>query len=86
MTAKHLCHANNTKRDRIPEYGANKVRHKISKNIQNKQITRQKSFILCESCFWCASLLYMNENEISISSSLKCPNCYNNTVELLSLF
>ena len=59
------------------------VKYGTSRNIQG--FLSQKGFLLCESCFWCASLLYRVEDNIKIPPFLQCPNCYNSKVELLPL-
>jgi predicted Zn-ribbon and HTH transcriptional regulator len=41
---------------------------------------KQIDFLLCRSCFWCASRLLGNINIIS-----KCPICYNEGIESLPL-
>jgi hypothetical protein len=38
-----------------------------------KELSKQIHFLLCESCFWCAS--YISSKSISIA---KCPNCHSN--------
>jgi hypothetical protein len=52
---------------------------------QGKQVLSQRSFLLCESCFWCASWLLGIDNRIKVLPFLQCPNCYNNSVKLLPL-
>jgi hypothetical protein len=39
---------------------------------------KQVDFLLCPSCFWCAS--YFNFGELSI---IRCPMCHNNHMEQL---
>jgi hypothetical protein len=39
---------------------------------------KQVDFLLCPSCFWCAS--YFNFSELSI---VKCPVCHNSRIEQL---
>lgn len=86
MNAKDLWrYANDADIYRITEYRVSKVGREISKNAQSRQFVRQKGFLVCEACFWCASL-YLNEDKIKVSSSLQCPNCYNKRVELLPIF
>jgi hypothetical protein len=46
----------------------------------NKELSKQIHFMICESCFWCAS--YISPKSISIA---KCPNCYNNKIEWLPI-
>ena len=46
---------------------------KISNNV-NKRV----DFLLCPSCFWCAS--YFNFDELSV---IRCPLCHNNHMEQL---
>ena len=51
----------------------NETRHGIPYS-SNKRI----DFLLCQSCFWCAS--YFNFNELSIIS---CPLCHSDHIEQL---
>jgi hypothetical protein len=53
--------------------GDSKTIGKVSNDI-NKQI----DFLLCPSCFWCAS--YFNFGEMTIIS---CPICHNNHIDQL---
>jgi hypothetical protein len=46
----------------------------------NKELSKQIHFMICESCFWCAS--YISSKSISIA---KCPNCYNNKIEWMPI-
>lgn len=41
---------------------------------------KQIDFLLCPSCFWCAS--YFNMGKLSI---VNCPNCYNNDIQQLPI-
>ena len=45
-----------------------------------KELSRQIHFLLCESCFWCASDI--SSKNISIA---KCPNCYSNKIEWMPI-
>jgi predicted RNA-binding Zn-ribbon protein involved in translation (DUF1610 family) len=45
-----------------------------------KELSKQIHFLLCESCFWCAS--YLSSKSVSV---VKCPNCYNNKIERLPI-
>jgi hypothetical protein len=57
----------------------------IDSSIDNQGKLGQRSFLLCESCFWCASWLLGIDNRIKVLPFLQCPNCYNNSVKLLPL-
>src|SRR5215213_8085760 len=41
-------------------------------NEKKRIITKQRHFLLCESCFWCASSIYL------LSMNWICPVCNNN--------
>jgi Zn finger protein HypA/HybF involved in hydrogenase expression len=41
-------------------------------NEKKRIITKQRHFLLCESCFWCASSIYL------LSMDWICPVCSNN--------
>jgi hypothetical protein len=45
-----------------------------------KELSKQIHFLLCESCFWCASYIY--SKSVSIA---KCPNCYSNKIEWMPI-
>ena len=88
MNAKGLYqHANRVKAESSEhEDGNRRVECNISRNIEGELLPSQKSFIICESCFWCASLIYgVEEENTGVSHSLQCPNCYNGKIESLPL-
>ena len=78
-------YADNAKTHENSKYNKSEVRYITSRNTQAKQFQSQKGFLLCKSCFWCASSLYLMDDRIKVSLFLQCPNCYNNKVELLPL-
>src|ERR687898_1210642 len=87
MNAKDLYqYANNTKTHKNSKYNKSVVRYFTSRKTQGKQFLSQKGFLLCRSCFWCASSLYLIDDRIKVSPFLQCPSCYNNRVELLPLY
>ena len=45
-----------------------------------KENSRQIHFLLCESCFWCAS--YLSAKSVSVA---KCPICYSNKMEWMPI-
>jgi hypothetical protein len=46
-----------------------------------KQHSKQIHFLLCESCFWCATS-YLSPKSVSVA---KCPNCYNNKIKWMPI-
>jgi hypothetical protein len=46
----------------------------------NKQLSKLIRFMICESCFWCASCI--SSKSISIA---KCSNCCNNKIEWMPI-
>jgi hypothetical protein len=44
-------------------------------------------FLICESCFWCASLLRSNDNNNNNNTTITkyCPSCNNNRVESIPI-
>ena len=51
-------------------------RHTNTNKLSNEKkriITKQRHFLLCESCFWCASSIYL------VSMDWICPVCNNNS-------
>jgi hypothetical protein len=56
---------------------------------------KQIHFLICESCFWCASLLRSNNNNNYTTADITtnndniitkhCPNCSNNRVESIPI-
>jgi hypothetical protein len=61
--------AANTTDDTVYHYHTNT--NKLS-NEKKRIITKQRHFLLCESCFWCASSIYL------VSMDWICPVCSNN--------
>ena len=49
-------------------------------NYEKKRIIKKKYFLLCESCFWCASSIYIDSSINRI-----CPVCNNINVESISI-
>ncbi|MFL6379248.1 MAG: hypothetical protein ACJ72R_17560 [Nitrososphaeraceae archaeon] len=45
-----------------------------------KELSKRIHFLLCESCFWCAS--YISSKSVSVA---KCPNCNNNKIEWMPI-
>ena len=89
MNAGNLCHCTNLADYTNSEYIRGDVKGSISIDSsiddQGKHSLSQRSFLLCESCFWCASWLFGIDNRIKVLPFLQCPNCYNNSVKLLPL-
>jgi hypothetical protein len=58
------------------------LRSKVDNNDidDKKEVSRQTHFLLCQSCFWCAS--YLSSKSVSIA---KCPNCYNNRIQWMPI-
>jgi hypothetical protein len=48
--------------------------------IGNRKNANQAYFVLCGSCFWCASLLNTRNNRIGV-----CPSCQSRGVESLPI-
>jgi hypothetical protein len=46
-----------------------------------KELSKQIHFLLCESCFWCATS-YLSPKNVSVA---KCPNCYNNKIKWMPI-
>ena len=88
MNAKNLYHYTNlaeTHSEYTKGDGKDSIAINSSIDNQGKRSLSQRSFLLCESCFWCASSLYRINNRIEVPP-LECPNCYNKSVELLPLY
>src|SRR5919198_3827962 len=52
-------------------------------NNNNACKGKEIHFLICESCFWCASRLNRIEDEAI--STTKCPSCSNNKVESIPI-
>ena len=50
-------------------------------NKQNKTLSMRKQFMLCNSCFWCASSDVHTDNIFT----KKCPVCQNRRIEFLPI-
>ena len=55
----------------------------LNNNNNNTCKGKEIHFLICQSCFWCASRLNSIEDE-AISTS-KCPSCSNNRVESIPI-
>ena len=51
-------------------------------NGQSIEVTKQKNFMICELCLWCASS-YSHSYRTNVA--VKCPNCKDGTIELLPI-
>lgn len=51
-------------------------------NGQSNEVTRQKNFMICELCLWCASSYF---HSYRTNVAVKCPNCKDGTIELLPI-
>ena len=88
MNAKNLYHYTNlaeTHSEYTKGDGKDSIAINSSIDNQGKRSLSQRSFLLCGSCFWCASSLYRINNRIEVPP-LECPNCYDKSVELLPLY
>jgi len=47
----------------------------------NLDYDKKTDFMLCESCFWCATS-YLSSKSVSV---VKCPNCYNNKIKRMPI-
>src|SRR5215204_394623 len=74
-------YANDTKTHKNSEYNKSIVRYFTSRKTQGKQFLSPKGFLLCRSCFWCASSLYLIDDRIKVPPFLQCPSCHNDGVE-----
>lgn len=52
-----------------------------SNHTTNKEI----QFLLCQSCFWCASSYNIIVNDPSITRIVNCPSCDNNKIESMPI-
>jgi hypothetical protein len=61
------------------------IRNKLCTNgLRTALPTNKKRFILCESCFWCASSYVDFDKKMNISTE-KCPLCQNGRIESLPI-
>ena len=51
-------------------------------NGQSNEVTKQKNFMICELCLWCASSYF---HSYRTNVAVKCPNCKDGTIELLPI-
>ena len=51
-------------------------------NGQTNEVTKQKNFMICELCLWCASSYF---HSYGTNVAVKCPNCKDGTIELLPI-
>ena len=86
MNAKNLYHYTNLADYTNSEYTKDDVKGSISidSSIDNqaKQSLSQRSFLLCESYFWCAS---QSSNCNTYNLITKCPSCKSNQIESIPI-
>jgi Zn finger protein HypA/HybF involved in hydrogenase expression len=51
-------------------------------NGQSIEVTKEKNFMICELCLWCASSYF---HSYGTNVAVKCPNCKDGTIELLPI-
>lgn len=51
-------------------------------NGQSIEVTKQKNFMICELCLWCASSYF---HSYRTNVAVKCPNCKDGMIELLPI-
>lgn len=51
-------------------------------NEAPNEVTKQKNFMICELCLWCASSYF---HSYRTNVAVKCPNCKDGTIELLPI-
>lgn len=51
-------------------------------NGQSNEVTKQKNFMICELCLWCASSYF---HPYRTNVAVKCPHCKDGTIELLPI-
>jgi hypothetical protein len=65
-------------------FSISRLQSRLNNNHQDgndqKGNSRQIHFLLCESCFWCAS--YLSLKNVSVA---KCPICYSNKIEWIPI-
>jgi hypothetical protein len=52
---------------------------------KRRTVINEKHFLLCESCFWCASSFNIIGYTISTTAITKCHSCNNNKVESIPI-
>jgi hypothetical protein len=63
----------------------NEIRRSDATTRQNVQnVITQIQFLLCQSCFWCASYIGLSSN-IKTADLIKCLICKNGKIESLSI-
>jgi hypothetical protein len=60
-----------------------KLQSAIQTNTENEPTSR-KYFMICQTCFWCASYIDIIENIDALPYNA-CPTCNHTAIELLSL-
>lgn len=52
----------------------------INEELQRRVTSRERRFLICKTCFWCASLF--NDTPRAIET---CPSCMNSTLESMPI-
>ena len=77
-TDSHICKSGGSTNTIVSSFDSNTA--KVSYEKKNKGIIKKKHFLLCESCFWCASSIYIDRD-----MNTRCPVCYNINVESIPI-
>ena len=64
-------------------FDGNKIANDYANFSNKNNENHQKSFLLCESCFWCATSLINRSKEITISKN--CPICNKARIKSLTI-
>ena len=61
-----------------------RIRSNVATRLNVQNVMTQMQFLLCQSCFWCASYIGISSNT-EITNFIKCIICKNGKIESLPI-
>jgi hypothetical protein len=59
------------------------MNYSLNPQVESSYNTHARQFVLCESCFWSATILKSTQKQVHIYNS--CPVCSNSNISLIPL-
>lgn len=54
-------------------------------NLVKTRVSNKKVFLICQSCFWCASYISSNNDDLSYYTPTNCPECIKGNIESIPI-
>jgi hypothetical protein len=80
-TDSHICNGSGSTNTIVSSFDSNTAKVSYEKKNKGTNTKQKKHFLLlCESCFWCASSIYIDRDMNS-----RCPVCNNINIESIPI-